>query len=137
MKPLSSMDREMERLVAECDERERQYKDAHKNDPCSLCGSRLRVEVIAYGSVAKLTPLCGRCQEKSRIETNAYHRGFYDGVQSGRKRHESIGTRLGLALRAWMIRRGLIKGPLVYPKDGGVVPSTARCAESDGGKWVR
>ena len=33
-------------------------------------------------------------------------------------KRESIGTRAGLALRAWMIEHGWIEGPLVDQKEG-------------------
>lgn len=70
-------------LEQECDAREKQWREAHKNDPCAHCGSLQEVEIIPFGSVAKLTPLCVRCRDKSRADTNIWHEGFYAGYRTG------------------------------------------------------
>lgn len=33
-----------------------------KQEPCEFCGSRSDVEVIAWGSLAKWTPVCKKCR---------------------------------------------------------------------------
>ncbi len=43
-------------------------------------------EIIPTGSLARLTPLCGRCQQDMRRETDAFWRGYELGEEAFARR---------------------------------------------------
>lgn len=90
----------MTKWGAECDAASAKWIREHKGDPCSACGAADNVVIIPMGSVAKLTPICPACREKSSLLTKA----FWDGFEAGRRsaadelRRRSRWTRLYVAL---------------------------------------
>ncbi len=66
----------MDKWGAECDERSRVYIEAHKDDPCECCGTREGVKVIPYGSLAKLTSICGPCRKRAQEDAKLWKDGF-------------------------------------------------------------
>lgn len=69
----------LQRLSDENDRITAAYREAHKMDPCSDCGTFHEVRIIPTGSLAKLTPLCPLCIKKLQAITEAWHRGYAEG----------------------------------------------------------
>ncbi len=95
---------EFARLSAECDAREKAWREAHKNDPCERCGNLAEVEIIPTGNLARLTPLCRKCREYATLETRLHHKGWNVGY--------AMGWRSAMQ-QPWWKR---LWGPKEYPK---------------------
>jgi len=73
----------IEALTAQAEAREKQWREAHKNDPCELCGGRDQIRIIPTGCLARLTVLCEKCEASLADHTRKMHDAFMRGFRAG------------------------------------------------------
>ncbi len=67
------------------EEQEAWWREKHKDDPCVTCGTKEGVEIIPFGSLGKLTPMCRTCRATADVVLKAYQQG----MEMGRKLERS------------------------------------------------
>jgi hypothetical protein len=74
----------MDRLSAENDASVAAWKEAHKDDPCEMCGAREAVTITPSGSLARLKPLCPACSYRLNIRAEYWRKGFNEGARAAK-----------------------------------------------------
>lgn len=76
----------IDRMSAECDERNRKWIDANRHLPCEECGTPAGVDFYPTGGLARLTPLCAPCEQQMAAHTKSWHDGYNTGLLHAKQR---------------------------------------------------